>query len=276
MSAKISRQRRTAFLRALSETGNQTIAAERAKVSRSWVCLHRSTDAAFDAACRAAIEDARRLLEALPANRVGSPHAPPDPTSPLPPIASRRVPPSPAKGGGARTWRYHEGVELVVRGTGGSGGGKRVQIGRARVKQWTPRAEARFLAVLAATCNVRAACAEVGMWPPSAYNHRKRWITFAEAWDRALLDGFSALEAALVEAGCNLFSKRGRAADEDETAGPELRIVAMTAEHALALLNLHKRMVCSEEPRSAQGVADMEAIRRRLDRKLEILRMSPE
>ena len=49
MSRKTSPARRAAFLKALSETGNQTIAAERAKVSRSWVQLHRSTDPAFDA-----------------------------------------------------------------------------------------------------------------------------------------------------------------------------------------------------------------------------------
>ena len=33
MSAKISAARRSAFLKALEETGNQTLAAERAKVS---------------------------------------------------------------------------------------------------------------------------------------------------------------------------------------------------------------------------------------------------
>ena len=49
MSRKTSPVRRAAFLKALSATGNQTIAAERAKVSRSWVQLHRSTDPGFDA-----------------------------------------------------------------------------------------------------------------------------------------------------------------------------------------------------------------------------------
>jgi len=36
MVAKTSQARREAFLAALRETGNQTIAAERAKVPRSW------------------------------------------------------------------------------------------------------------------------------------------------------------------------------------------------------------------------------------------------
>ena len=59
-----------------------------------------------------------------------------------------------------------------MRGTGGAppagagqARGRRVQIARARVKQWTPRVEDRFLATLAATCNVKAACAEVRMTP---------------------------------------------------------------------------------------------------------------
>ncbi len=62
MSKKFSAQRKNAFLRYLSQTGNQTLSAERAKVSRSWVRLHRSSDPAFDAACREAIEEAKAVL----------------------------------------------------------------------------------------------------------------------------------------------------------------------------------------------------------------------
>ena len=53
-------------------------------------------------------------------------------------------------------WGFLDGEELVVQGTGGSGGGKRIQIARARPRQWTPRIEDRFLATVAATCNVKA------------------------------------------------------------------------------------------------------------------------
>ena len=44
MTAKFSQPRGEAFLAALRETGNRTLAAERAKVSQSWVQLHRSSD----------------------------------------------------------------------------------------------------------------------------------------------------------------------------------------------------------------------------------------
>ena len=112
---------------------------------------------------------------------------------------------------------------------------RRMQVRRARVKQWTPRTETRFLSVLAATCNVKAACAAVGMWPPSAYNHRQRWAAFAQAWDAAVETGFARLEAALLDAACNPFS--------DREVEPDLAIRDMTAMDALQLLHMHKHAV---------------------------------
>ena len=41
MVAKFGEARRQAFLAALRETGNQSLAAERARVSYAWVKLHR-------------------------------------------------------------------------------------------------------------------------------------------------------------------------------------------------------------------------------------------
>lgn len=182
MSHKTSPARRAAFLQAVAETGNQTIAAERAKVSRSWVQLHRTADPEFRRELEAALGQARDGLGGHGA----------------------RKPPS--------GWGHLDGEELVVKGTGGSAlrdaagaapqderrKGKRVQIARARLKQWTPRVEERFLAVLAATCNVRAACAEVGMTAASAYAHRKRWPGFAARWDDAIAAGARRLEEELT------------------------------------------------------------------------------
>lgn len=176
MTAKMSEARRRKFLAALAATGNQTLAAERAKVSRSWVTLHKANDPDF----RRAMDEAVAAAKA----RLGGHGARKPPTG----------------------WGYLDGEELVVKGTGGSGGGKRVQIARARLRQWSPRVEERFLAALGATCNVTAACAEVGLTVASAYNHRKRWPAFANRWDRVLEDGYAQLEAELLDAGSNLFS----------------------------------------------------------------------
>jgi hypothetical protein len=210
MTAKTSPARRNAFLAALAETGNQTIAAERAKVSRSWVHLHRSTDPEFRRAMDEAIQEAKAALRQAQDERgVGC------------------KPPS--------GWGFLDGAELVVKGTGGSGGGKRVQIARARLKQWTPRVEARFLAALAATCNVKAACAEAGMTPASAYSHRNRWARFAERWDTAVEEGYARLEAGLLEHGGNLFSGEG--------PGELALSPPMTVAEAIHLLHMHKHQV---------------------------------
>jgi len=177
MYRKMGARRRGMFLAALEATGNQTLAAEAAKVSRSWVSKARGEDAAFDSAVRARIAAAQAGLRA----------------------AGRRAPP--------RGWGHLDGEELVVRGTGGSGDGKRVQVARARLRQWTARVEDRFLAVLQATCNVKAALAAVGMSKGSAYAHRKRWPGFARRWREAEQVGMTMLEWALMQHAQNLASR---------------------------------------------------------------------
>ena len=178
MSAKMAAARQAAFLKALGETGNFTLSAEKAKLSLSWVRLHRAEDQAFDAACRTAVAAAKARLARAGDNR----------------------PP--------RGWGHLDGAELVVRGTGGSGGGRRVQIARARPHQWTPRVEDRFLAVLGATCNVKAAYREAGMSKGSAYSQRARWPGFARRWQAEEAVGSKRLQFALARHAANLFSGR--------------------------------------------------------------------
>jgi len=247
MSAKISASRRRAFLKALAATGNQTLAAERAKVSRSWVQLHRSGDPEFDAACREAIAVARERLSGAPDRGGGEGR-------------SNRP--------GAR-WRYFEGEELVVKGTGGSGQekGRRVQIARARVKQWTPRAEARFLSALGATCNVKAACAEAGLTQASAYNHRNRWQGFAKAWDAALDLGSLKLDCAIIEAARNIFS-------DDEAVEEDRPIPHMSFDQAISALWLHQRRLwgIGRAPgRVRTREPDIEEVRAEVLRKVETM-----
>lgn len=248
MSKKFSAARKRAFLNALGETGNITLSAERAKVSLSWVQLHRSGDPQFAAACREAIERAKEKLRRAPDQVRG------DRRSNGPPVS----------------WKYLDGAELVVRGTGGSGGGKRVQIGRARLKQWTARVEERFLAALAASCNVKAACAEAGMSVSSAYAHRQRWGAFERRWDEALETGYARLEAALVETAGNLFS--------EPEEPPEIAISGMTAAQALQLLNMHKHSVAGLG--NAPGLKmphdkRVELARQQLERTMMALRLLP-
>ena len=201
----MSQRRRAAFLEALAETGNQTLAAERACVSRGWVLKERRANPAFDSACRSAIEAAKARL-----GEAGS-NAPPT------------------------GWGHLDGAELVVRGTGGLGGGRRVQIARARPHQITPRVEQRLLQVLQATCNGEAACRAAGVSKSAVWNHRKRWRGFAEKWDRTVVEAYDRLEWGLIQNFTNIFSEEG--------PPPELPMPPVTFEQALHLLHMHKHQV---------------------------------
>lgn len=224
MSKKFSERRRRAFVRALEETGNLTLAAEKAAVSRSWVRLTRSRDGGFDAACRAAIAAAKERLSASS-----------DQHTPHPPTADAAGPSLSLKGRGDNAppsgWGFLGGAELVVSGSTG----RRVQVRRARARQWTARVEQRFLQALATSCNVKAACAEVGMTHGSAYAHRKRWPAFERAWDEAVETGYAHLESALLERGLHLSS-----GGEIAVPGP---LGDMTAAQAIHLLHMHKHHV---------------------------------
>ena len=150
MSAKFGARRRAAFVSGLAATGNYTIAAARAKVSRSWVNLHRRDDAAFRAACDAAMTAARAAFAT---------HA--------------ELP---------RKLAFHDGAELVVRG----GNARRAVVARARCDGWSPRLEHEFVAELAAHGNVRRACGTIGLSVAAAYAHRKRWPAFGARWATAI------------------------------------------------------------------------------------------
>lgn len=246
MTRKFDSAREAAFLAALRASGNQTLSAERAKVSRSWVQRRRSLEPEFDAACREAIRAA------------GLGRAQGEREAPM-------------------EWCFLDGAELVVRGTGGSvrphvaaepSERGRPQIARARLRQWSPRAEERFLAALAATCNVRASCVEVGLSPASAYNHRLRWPAFARRWDAAIKLGHTLLECALIEAAGNLFSGR-----EPAAPGPAGVVREMTADHAIHLLHMHKHRArgIGKRPGRAEPVPEMNAVRASILRKIAAL-----
>lgn len=223
MSKKFSASRRRAFLTYLSQTGNLTLSAERAKVSRSWVCLQRASDAGFDAACRRAIGEAKERLKAGPLGQ--------EQTLPLPPPASGRGEIG-KRGRGSRRppagWEFAAGEELVVNGSNA----RRVQVRRAKLSQRTARVEDRFLAVLSATCNVKAACREVGLWPPSAYNHRKRWPDFARRWDQAIAIGTVELECRLHETIRHHFDR--------ELPEPEAPLRDISVMDAIRLLQMYR------------------------------------
>jgi len=82
MPSRISTARQLAYLRALADTGNASLAAARARVSRDWAYKKRKADAGFDGLCREMIARFRGSRAPLPN-------------------------PSPAKGRGARRRRVN-------------------------------------------------------------------------------------------------------------------------------------------------------------------------
>ncbi len=172
MSAKTSPARRAAFLKALAETGNHTIAAAHARVSRSWVTLHKTNDPDFRAACDAAV------AQAVEAARAGGTSTP------------------------SVKWKFVDGEEMVVR----AGNGRRAVLSQARLNQWTPRTEETFLQALAMTCNVKMACAATGLSVPSAYVRRSKWPDFAAKWQASLEAGYERLEEAMLSNAVNTLS----------------------------------------------------------------------
>jgi hypothetical protein len=232
MTAKFTAARREAFFRALARTGNQTLAAEQAKVSQSWVTLHRSTDPEFRRRIDEAIAAAKARLDGASERRP----------------ADKRL-------------LWQDGDELVVRGSNG----RRTQIARSRLKQWSPRVETRFLAALASTCNVKAACAEVGMTAASAYGHRKRWPAFERRWAEALENGYVRLEYAVVANAANLHSREEFPLDHP--------LPDMTTAQAIHLLHMHKHGVLGigGRPGRLGRPPDMDEIRKSIMRKIDAI-----
>lgn len=165
MTARMSDSRRRAFLRAYAQSGNMTLSAEQAGMSRSWAVKARRSDPGFDSECRAA--------KAASAERLGK-------------GVSNRPP---------KAWKRRGGVDLIVP----RAGRRPPQVVRSLGVRWTPRAEARFLGRLRQTNNARLACKEAGMTLSSYEAHWRRWPDFrrrvseARAFARIRLD--AALEA---------------------------------------------------------------------------------
>ena len=80
----------------------------------------------------------------------------------------------------------------------GCGVARPVQVRRVRKGGWRKATRAKFLSVLADTCNVRIAAEACGMRYGGAYRLRARDPAFAALWQEALGIGYERLENALL------------------------------------------------------------------------------
>lgn len=114
--------------------------------------------------------------------------------------------------------------------------------------RWTLQRQADFLAHLAASCNVRASAAKVGMSEQGVYKLRLRSALFRDAFDTARDEGYVRLELLLM----------ARAIDGDDESSVKLTLTLMAQHQARK----------KQEPRPAEIQRDLAEERRRVEAKL--------
>lgn len=109
-------------------------------------------------------------------------------------------------------------------------------IVRGKRVRWNLQMKAEFLDHLAASCNVTASAAAIGVGPLSLYGLRRRDPEFAREWQGALESGYQLLETMLL----GHVLSGGTRTDAIETAhdAPKLDV-----ETALRLLTAHRGSV---------------------------------
>lgn len=136
------------------------------------------------------------------------------------------------------------------------GGG--VQV-RASSSRWTAANRARFLAKLAETLNVTAACRAVGLCDRGAYKLRQRDPGFAAAWETTIADAYARVEMLLLERAL------GGAPEGTAAATGDTRHLETLSERALlTLLNQHRQSV-RDIRNAAEKAAERSAGRTTLD-----------
>ena len=151
------------------------------------------------------------------------------------------------------------GRELVLVGGGSA------QLRRPSKRSWTKAKEAKFLSVLAATCNVSRACEEAGVSDTSAYRRRKHNAAFRAGWMDAIGAAYQRLELVLLDRALN-----GTEKIVVKTDGREERMREYPNQIALTLLRMHRDTAA--EATTEIPAVDVEEIRARLLDKLERLR----
>lgn len=139
----------------------------------------------------------------------------------------------------------------------GRGKGHPLQLRKSRSDAFSKSKQTVFLDALTETANVRQSAERAGVSYASAYRWRRNKPEFRARWERALEDGYAALEAGLLE--------RAREAVGEIAPGEKAdRLVApMDAKLAFALLQNHERkLAVSREVAGFTPVDDLKIIER--------------
>ncbi|MFL6759359.1 hypothetical protein [Sphingomonas sp.] len=146
---------------------------------------------------------------------------------------------------------------------------RRPQLRKAAARDWSKEKAARFLSVLADTCNVSEACRRSGVPMTVAYRRRKMDAAFRTAWLEAIAAAYSRLELVLLDRAFNGTEKIVKRRD-----GSEERMLEYPNQLGLMLLKMHRETAIEAE--SELPAENVDEIRERLVRKLQRLKKRDE
>jgi hypothetical protein len=145
----------------------------------------------------------------------------------------------------------------------------RPQLRKRAPRDWSKEKAAKFLSVLAATCNVSEACRQSGVPMTVAYRQRKKDASFRAGWLDAIAVGYSKLEMILLDRAFNGTEKIVTKKD-----GSEERMLEYPNHIGLQLLKMHRDTAIEADAEMAPD--DIDEIRERLVRKLQRLKVRDE
>jgi hypothetical protein len=110
-------------------------------------------------------------------------------------------------------------------------------------KLFDGRRRAVFLEWFAATCNVKLSAERAGVAYQTVFKHRMKDEAFADAWDRALQQGYAYLEARVLQEALGVEGRPSTSLGTNGLSEEEATLVeeAFDRELAIALLREHAR-----------------------------------
>jgi hypothetical protein len=148
--------------------------------------------------------------------------------------------------------------------------GARPQLRKRARRDWTKAKADRFLAVLAATCNVSEACRRGKVSMTVVYRHRKKDAWFRAAWLEAIDQAYQRLEMVLLDRAFN-----GTERVTIRRDGSEERMREYPNHLGLQLLRMHRDTMIEANDNQIEP-DDIDEIRERLVRKLQRMKKRDE